>query len=280
VKHIISLGAGVQSSTMALMAKHGIIEPMPDAAIFADTFAELPEVYEWLRILSRQLPFPVYWVSAGDLEKRARTIRISGKGRKYCKSMIPAFTFDIEGNKGQIPRQCTTNFKIGPIRKEARHIAKVKRGEKKVVVIQWIGISIDEMRRAKKSKEPWCRFRYPLIEMEMTRQDCLNWMKEQGYPEPPRSSCYFCPFHSNTEWLRIKDKYPEYFQKAVNLERFYSEQKQRYGIRAFFHNSRVPLDQVDLRTDLEKGQLHLWDEDHSVLTLSAPSDLKIESEEN
>src|SRR5688572_3380034 len=34
---IISLGAGVQSSTMALMAAHGEIQPMPDAAIFADT---------------------------------------------------------------------------------------------------------------------------------------------------------------------------------------------------------------------------------------------------
>lgn len=35
--NIISLGAGVQSSTMALMEKHGEITPMPDCAIFADT---------------------------------------------------------------------------------------------------------------------------------------------------------------------------------------------------------------------------------------------------
>lgn len=33
--HILSLGAGVQSTTMALMAKHGEITPMPDCAIFA-----------------------------------------------------------------------------------------------------------------------------------------------------------------------------------------------------------------------------------------------------
>ncbi len=46
--HIISLGAGVQSSTMALMAAHGEIEPMPDAAIFADTQNEPQRVYEWL----------------------------------------------------------------------------------------------------------------------------------------------------------------------------------------------------------------------------------------
>ena len=34
---VLSLGAGVQSTTLALMAAHGEIGPMPDAAIFADT---------------------------------------------------------------------------------------------------------------------------------------------------------------------------------------------------------------------------------------------------
>ena len=32
-----SLGAGVQSTTLTLMAAHGEIGPMPDGAIFADT---------------------------------------------------------------------------------------------------------------------------------------------------------------------------------------------------------------------------------------------------
>ena len=34
---VLSLGAGVQSTTLALMAAHGEIGPMPDCAIFADT---------------------------------------------------------------------------------------------------------------------------------------------------------------------------------------------------------------------------------------------------
>ncbi len=34
---IISLGAGVQSTTLALMATRGEIGPMPSCAIFADT---------------------------------------------------------------------------------------------------------------------------------------------------------------------------------------------------------------------------------------------------
>ena len=39
---ILSLGAGVQSTTLALMAAHGEVEA-PDCAIFADTGWEPPE---------------------------------------------------------------------------------------------------------------------------------------------------------------------------------------------------------------------------------------------
>ena len=51
---ILSLGAGVQSSTLALMAEHGEIEK-PDCAIFADTQSEPEEVMEWLGYLETKL---------------------------------------------------------------------------------------------------------------------------------------------------------------------------------------------------------------------------------
>lgn len=44
---ILSLGAGVQSSTLALMCEAGEIEK-PDYAIFADTGWEPRHVYQWL----------------------------------------------------------------------------------------------------------------------------------------------------------------------------------------------------------------------------------------
>ena len=65
--HVISLGAGVQSTTMALMAAHGDITPMPDCAIFADTGAEPLAIYQHLDWLETKLPFPVHRVSAGNL---------------------------------------------------------------------------------------------------------------------------------------------------------------------------------------------------------------------
>lgn len=64
----ISLGTGVQSSTMALMANYGKIEPMPDCAIFADTQAEPEDVYQWLKWLIHKLDFDVHTVMKGNLE--------------------------------------------------------------------------------------------------------------------------------------------------------------------------------------------------------------------
>jgi len=79
---VISLGAGVQSSTMALMAAHGEITPMPDYAIFADTQAEPSHIYSWLDWLETQLPFPVLRVTAGSLKEAI----LNGKDRFASRS--------------------------------------------------------------------------------------------------------------------------------------------------------------------------------------------------
>jgi hypothetical protein len=89
---ILSLGAGAQSTTLALMAAHGEIGPMPDCAIFADTGWEPKAVYEhlaWLRS-PNVLPFPVHIVSAGDLRA---DIVAGARGERWAS--IPAFTRNV-----------------------------------------------------------------------------------------------------------------------------------------------------------------------------------------
>lgn len=79
---VLSLGAGVQSTTLALLAAHREIEP-PDAAIFADTQWEPAHVYEhlsWLRS-PNVLPFPVHIVTAGDIRDGIRGRRNTTGGR-------------------------------------------------------------------------------------------------------------------------------------------------------------------------------------------------------
>lgn len=266
--HLISLGAGVQSSTMALMAACGEIEPMPTAAIFADTQAEPASVYRWLDWLEKQLPFPVHRVTAGSLTERSLSVRTNQKtGVPYYSNMIPAFIKNPDGSKGIVHRHCTSDYKIVPINRAVRKLAAIKRGEKSVQVVQWIGISMDEMKRMKPSREPWSEHRWPLIEKRISRNGCLEWMDSKGFPRAPRSACKYCPFHGNQEWRRMKNDEPEEFADAVQYEKDLQELHANmtcngsiHGI-PFLHSSLVPLAEVDLRTDLEKGQLSLWDEE-------------------
>lgn len=304
--HMIQLGAGVQSSTMALMAAAGEITPMPFAGAFADTQAEPKSVYAWLNWLEKQLPFPIFRVSAGSLEEDTLRIRNrrDGKGT-WCPSGIPHFSLNLDGSKGQGPRQCTHDFKLIPLMKKDTELvsdhlpqwkknhwdalkelrqwekerAEVKRANKKdgqkrplpmrplgawtecqsdPLMIIWIGISWDEATRMKDPIKPWNNNRYPLVDRSITRRDCLLWMQKHGYPQPPRSACVFCPFHSDAEWRRLRDFEPEEFARAVAFEKQYQKAKadtvSRKGFVPYLHDSRIPLSEVDFNTEEQNGQ--------------------------
>lgn len=256
MKHIISLGAGVQSSTMALMAAHGEITPMPDCAIFADTQSEPRKVYEWLDWLETQLPFPVYRVTKGNLRIDSLRLRVSKTGNKYQKSSPPLFTTENGKSSGLLMRQCTQDYKLQPIYKKMRELIG-KNGR----ATQWLGISMDELQRVRQvrpDKEKWLSNRWPLIDARMTRQHCLDWMRDKGYPKPPRSACTFCPYHSNHEWLQLS---ANEFEEAVEYEK--QIQQTFAGVSGFrgtvyLHRDLVPLDQVDLTAD--NRQCEMFDE--------------------
>ena len=269
MKHILNLGAGVQSSTLALMASHGEITPLPTCAIFADTKAESQEVYDWLDWLETKLAFPVYRVSKGDLTKDSLTpAKATAKaknykeGEEYMKRIIPLFGLMPNGEvAAALGRNCTADYKIRPIEKKIKQLAEIKRGEKEVKVIQWIGISYDEIQRMKESQLHWTKLRYPLIELEMHRHHCKEWMAKNGYPEPPRSACYYCPFHSDHEWRKLRDNDPEHFAKAIAFDkeiRELSKKDKVMKMEAYIHRSCKPLDEVDFDSDEDKGQL-TWD---------------------
>lgn len=275
----ISLGAGVQSTTLALMAAHGLIEPMPDVAIFADTGAEPPEVYEHLAWLGsgNVLPFPIFTVQFSnmteDLQATARG-EVEVAGRKGGYLAAPFFTRNADGSAGMLRRECTQNYKIRRIEhglKEwmGRDPQKTIRS-KKVLVRQWIGISTDEIARVKWKAPPWQVKRFPFLERHlqpapgnlwMSRDDCLTWLIAHGYSIPPKSACTYCPFRSNAEWRWLRDNSPEGWAEAVAMDALIRDMpaKSRAGLRLggqlFVHEDRVPLDQVDLD---RKSKNDLW----------------------
>jgi hypothetical protein len=263
--NVLSLGAGVQSSTLALMAAKGEVTPMPDFAIFADTQSEPESVYKWLDWLKKQLPFPVYRVTNGDLKAetlkiRTKTKSIYGDGITYLRTLIPVYGLLKNGEvKPALGRSCTADFKVAPILKEIRKLCGIKRGQKEVTVTQWIGISYDEMQRMKLPSTKWTQHRWVLVEKKMTRSHCKEWLKRNGFPEPPRSACYFCPFHDNDEWRRLKTDDPDHFKKAVEFDKTYrklqNENPGGFNIEVYLHKSCKPLDQVDFSNEEDRGQL-------------------------
>jgi len=281
---VLSLGAGVQSTTLALMAAHGEVTPMPDLAVFADTGWEPARVYEHLQWLSSDhvLPFPIHVVSAGNI--RDGLMR-GARGERWAS--IPAFTRtvtpagtrivhydeDADGEKrpvgqrilerdevaiGMITRQCTTEYKLEPIRRHVRVLAGLAglRSPAYPVVEQWIGISTDEAIRMKPSFQAWQVNRWPLLEQRMSRADCLIWLRQHGYPIPPKSACLGCPFHSDARWRQIRDEDPVGWADAVEADRHIRTGFRGMRAELYLHRSCVPLDQADLSDD--SAQLDLW----------------------
>lgn len=259
---VLNLGAGVQSSCLALMAARGQIDGMPDFAVFADTQAEPKEVYAWLDWLEKQLPFPVYRVTRGSLTEESLRVRRSGRSNKnYLRRLIPLFGVMPDGKKtAAIGRKCTADYKIVPIIRKIKEACGIARGQKEITVTQWIGISYDEMQRAKVPSHAWTQHRWPLIEKKMMREHCIKWMRENGYPEPPRSACYYCPFHSNEEWHRLKTQDPEYFKLAVDFDNqiraLYKAKDDTMRMEVYLHSECKPLGEIEFNRD--DGQTE-WD---------------------
>lgn len=260
---ILSLGAGVQSTTLALMAAHGEIEP-PVCAIFADTGWEPPEIYAHLDWLESELTFPIHRVRRGNLRDEVlANVRGEMAAAKVQRATMPVWVATLDGLATPIHRTCTRRYKVEPIMAEAARLAGINgfgRNKPRRVVVQfWIGISTDEAQRMKPSSERWIEHRWPLIEAGMSRSDCLRWFGRR-YPGRAlvKSSCIGCPYHSNAHWREMRETKPEAWADAVEFDAAI-----RIGLPGlkgipFLHRSLSPLPDADLRNWEERGQPDLF----------------------
>ncbi len=248
---VLSLGAGAQSTVLALMAEEGWngLEK-PDFAIFADTQWEPPNVYRHLEWLEKRLSYEVIRVTAGNIRENILN-GINPDGDRFMD--IPAFLINPNGSKAVAMRQCTTHYKINPIHKELRrrlNFTPGRRAPKDVQVEMWIGISADESERIKPSRDEWIDNRYPLVDLQMTRANIYNWFKER-HPDRrlPRSACVGCPYHSDMEWKWLKENEPDSFNDAVRVDwSLRNIPKIQGSLRgeAYLHRSRIELSKVNL----------------------------------
>lgn len=247
---VISLGAGVQSTTMALMAAHGEIGPMPDYAVFADTGEEPSKVYEHVRWLQsgNVLPFPVIVTAKGG--------RLGDAQFYDNEARVPFHTAT-----GMRQRQCTKNWKIRVVRRAIRDL--LGKGARDYIapgsVEEWVGISTDEIIRVTPSRVKFINRRDPLIEKRMNRGDCEGWLRRHGYPVPPKSSCVFCPYRRNDQWRELKRLDPAGFERACEVDDRLRTPEGLAMFRApvFVHRSREPLRTADLQ-EPDPAQMNMF----------------------
>ena len=237
-----------------------------DAAVFADTGWETMATYVWLQFLqkeSRKHGIPIHVVHKSSIKEDALVSQVRGvKAEGHRWASMPLFVLGPGGERGMIRRQCTNEYKIRLLDRKFRELEgfkprqRIEPGTTEV----WKGISIDEANRASMSDKKWISFYYPLIDMRMSRGDCLLWFKKKGLPEPPRSACIGCPYHSNHEWRRLKVDSPKEFAEAVAFDKAI---RKCGGMRGdvFIHSARIPLDEVDLRNAEDKGQMSLFSDE-------------------
>lgn len=257
---ILSLGAGVQSSCLALKMTKGELPPA-DHAIFADTMAEPESVYRYLDFLMDTLPFPVHIVSAGDIVNDFLTALRAGKSSSCANPPFMVMN-DRIGKEGRLWRECTRDYKVMPIKRLAKKLMKEALRNK---IEQLIGISLDEAHRMRTSGVQFIKNVYPLIDLRMNRNDCIQRIKKAGYPDPPKSACWMCPYRSNSSFRSLRKHNPDDWQKAVDFDK---EMRaiQATGINGaniygtlYVHRQCKPLDEVDI--DEDTGQLDLFGED-------------------
>jgi hypothetical protein len=243
----ISLGWGVQSFTLTAMVALGDLEPV-DVAIHADTTHEKGGTYSFA---ARWTP----WLE----ERGVRVVTVTNTetelGQNGPTVDVPAYTIGTSDKGGQLRRQCTSDWKIAPLR---RWLQSNRNGQR---IEQWLGISLDEFQRMKDSDVKYITHRWPLIEMRMTRWDCQRYLETHGLEVPPKSACVFCPYHNQAAWRELKTQGGADWQKAVEVDEAIRKVRPPYDL--FIHPARIPLVDIDLRSEQDKGQLSLWDDECS-----------------
>lgn len=211
----LSYGGGVQSTALLVLAAGGDIDI--DVAIHANVGddSEDPLTIAYLR--DHVIP----WAD-GRVDLRVRSHHKRTLREQLLRGEIKGVHLPIRRSDGGPPgpRSCTADWKVGVVRKEAQSMGGEERGH-----LVHLGISTDEAHRAarKTTDVKWERLCYPLLDLGLSRNDCINVVVDEGLPEPPPSSCFFCPLHTTQAWSEMRRDRPEVFAAAADMERRINE---------------------------------------------------------
>ena len=247
--HILSLGAGVQSTAVYLLGMEGKI-PLTHA-VFADTGDEPKAIYEHLEWMKSLGGPPIHVASKGH--KLSDAILHQKHGRFAA---VPFFTKKLDGEISMTRRQCSKEYKVEVIeryiRREILGLQPRRRIPKNVTVQEYFGISLDEGHRSlgvrKRCKHP----NFPLIDMLWTRGSCYEYLRDKVPHQTPRSACVFCPYHDDREWIHVRNS-PEDWALAVKVDEVLRKPghivNRKMKLPMYAHRSGVPLKDAQFKNE-------------------------------
>lgn len=211
----ISYGGGVQSTGLLVLAATGRIDfplfLMANVGDDSENPGTLRYVEQYARPYAEQHGITLHIL---DRVRRDGTVEtLWGRLTREGSRSLPIPVRMSNGAPGT--RSCTADFKIKVIGRELKRLGATAAAPATV----GIGISVDEIHRANSRRvEPHEQIAYPLLDLGLRRTDCARIIREAGLPVPPKSSCFFCPFHRPEAWHDMRRDTPELFEKACQLE--------------------------------------------------------------
>lgn len=232
---VISYGGGVQSTAMLVLASQGKLGYDVDAALFSNVGddSEHPATLEYVRnVAQAKSTIPLIELTPQSKGEPLTLMQLLEREK------TPSIPIRLAGG-APAQRSCTRRFKVQVIAKWLREHGATKDNPANVC----IGISTDEIhrvnpKRANKLEKPL----YPLIDLGLNRSACQQIIADAGWPVPPKSSCYFCPFHRPQEWSEMRRDEPELFEKAARLEDMINQKREANNKdKVFLTGAGIPL---------------------------------------
>ncbi|EPZ7023450.1 hypothetical protein ACXPJX_000302 [Serratia marcescens] len=218
--NVLSSGGGTQSNAIICLIHAGVL-PKPDVIVMSDTEREASNVFAYqakhIKALCDEVGIEYHIVP----KSLYATYDIVGPDED---EPLPGYFSTRNGRDkdgwctGKKPTFCSVKWK----QEVVQRFLNDRYGEKYLTargVDMWMGISIEEAARRMKVTDGKWRRRYPLIDMMLTKQMCIQCVEDYGLPTPPASLCWMCPNRDDDLWLFMKENVPEDFQRACEHEK-------------------------------------------------------------
>ena len=239
-----SYGGGVQSAAIAVLVLRGELT-RPERIVMADTSREASSTWAYLDDVVQ----PALAEVGLCVEIAPHSLATKGLYSTDGKPLMPVYTRAADdrqraGRVGQMRNFCSGEWKREVVRRYVRSLGYGPVGRSELgPVVNWLGISRDEIGRMGADRRKWITMRWPLIfDRPTTRAECLELVEAHGWPRPPKSSCWCCPYRGDAQWRELRDEWPEDWARAVSLE---AELRER-DAGVYLHRSGLPLGEADL----------------------------------